>query len=221
MLDPLALFGAGIGEIWMEIGFGAGEHLAAQAMRHRGVGFIGCEAYLNGIAALLPRLAEANLDNVRVYDDDARGLLGSIASASLARIYVLFPDPWPKTRHHNRRLISPEVLGEMGRILCPGGQLRIASDHIDYVRWMLEHVTREASFEWMARSRTDWRTRPADAVETRYEQKALDRGGVCTYLSFQRKGGARSVGDTEQGEKPLCPTGLGLYTRKISRTLSA
>lgn len=188
MLDPRTLFGADIGEIWLEIGFGAGEHLAAQASRHPSIGLIGCEAYLNGIAALLPRLAAANLDNVRVFDDDARGLVGSIADASLARVYVLFPDPWPKARHRNRRLISPGIVGELARILRLGGELRIASDHPGYVRWILEHVTRDPSFAWMARSRSEWRIRPADAFETRYEQKALDRGAECTYLNFLRKG---------------------------------
>ncbi len=174
-------------EVWLEIGFGAGEHLLAQARRHPDLGFIGCEPYANGVAALLPAIAEDGIETIRIFPDDVRLLLPRLAAASLSRIFVLFPDPWPKARHHERRLISPPVIAELARVLRPGGELRLASDHTGYIRWMLEHLTRERSpFRWLARRPDDWRTRPEGAIPTRYEEKALARGAACAYLRFVR-----------------------------------
>lgn len=188
LLDPRRLFAAPPRDVWLEIGFGAGEHLLAQARRHPDVGFVGCEPYVNGIAALLPAIAEEGIDTVRIFPDDARRLLPALADASLGRVFVLFPDPWPKARHHERRLIAAETIRQLGRILRPGGELRLASDHAGYVRWMLEYLTREPSpFQWLARRPPDWRTRPEDAVVTRYEEKALERGVACVHLRFVRK----------------------------------
>ncbi|HSO43085.1 MAG: tRNA (guanosine(46)-N7)-methyltransferase TrmB [Rhodospirillales bacterium] len=190
LLDPRRLFAAPVNDVWMEIGFGAGEHLLAQARQHPDVGFIGCEPYLNGIAALLPAIAEEGLDTVRIVPDDARLWLPALAPASLGRVFVLFPDPWPKARHHERRLVSPVTIRELARVLRPGAELRLASDHAGYIRWMLEHLTRETSpFGWLAARPSDWRARPADGFVTRYEEKALERGVPCVHLRFVRKEG--------------------------------
>lgn len=186
-LEPRALFVANVTEIWLEIGFGAGEHLLAQARQHPGVGLIGCEPYTNGVAGLLPAIAEDGIETIRIFPDDARRLLPRLAAASLSRIFVLFPDPWPKMRHHERRLISPPTIAQLARVLRSGGELRLASDHAGYIRWMLEHLTREpAPFRWLARRPDEWRTRPAGAPPTRYEEKAFARGAACAYLRFVR-----------------------------------
>lgn len=188
VLEPPSLFAGPVSDVWLEIGFGAGEHLLAQARRHPDVGFIGCEPYFNGVAALLPAIAEERLQSIRIFPDDARRLLPALAPASLGRVFVLFPDPWPKARHHERRLIGPPTIRDLARALRPGGELRLASDHPGYIRWMLEHLTREPSpFLWLARRPADWRTRPEDGHVTRYEEKALQRGAACAYLRFMRE----------------------------------
>lgn len=188
MVDPRQAFEPDVADTWMEIGFGAGEHLVAQARAHPDIGFIGCEPYLNGIAALLPAIAEAGLDNVRIFADDARELVTALAPASLGRLFILFPDPWPKTRHHARRLINAETIRAFARVLRPGAELRLASDHEGYVRWMLEHLTRDRSFLWLARRPCDWRGHAGTGRPTRYEQKALACGRPCTSLRFTRVG---------------------------------
>jgi tRNA (guanine-N7-)-methyltransferase len=185
--DPRALFGNTVGDIWLEVGFGAGEHLAAQAAAHPDVGFIGCEPYVNGVASLLAQVKERELANVRVFDDDARPLLAALPEASIGRVFVLFSDPWPKKRHNDRRFIGPATRTVLARVLNDGGELCFASDQMEYVRWTLEHLTAEPSFAWSAREAADWRHRPADWFETRYEAKALTRGAPCSYLRFRRR----------------------------------
>lgn len=172
---------------WLEIGFGGGEHLAAQAAAHPDVGMIGCEPFQDGVAKLLSQVDEAELENVRVHADDARQIFHLIPDGALERVFVLFPDPWPKTRHHKRRLIQAPLLDAFARMLADGGELRIASDHMDYVRWALTHVMRHRDFEWLAEGPSDWRAPPADWIRTRYEQKALARGETCVYLRFRRR----------------------------------
>jgi len=185
-LDPAALFPFKPREIRLEIGFGAGEHLAHQAKANPDIGFIGCEAFVNGVAALLARVRAENLGNVRVLDDDVRLLFGRLPEASLDRVVALFPDPWPKTRHHRRRLIQPETLDEFARVLKGGGELRFATDHMEYARWTLLRCLGHPAFAWAARSSRDWRARPGDSPETRYEAKARRHGRACVYLVFQR-----------------------------------
>ncbi|MEK7245956.1 MAG: tRNA (guanosine(46)-N7)-methyltransferase TrmB, partial [Pseudomonadota bacterium] len=136
-LDPAALFPFKPREIRLEIGFGAGEHLAHQAKANPAVGFIGCEVFVNGVAALLARVRAENLGNVRILDDDARLLFGRLPEASLDRVVALFSDPWPKTRHHRRRLIQRASLDEFARVLKGGGEFRFATDHMEYARWTL------------------------------------------------------------------------------------
>lgn len=180
------LFDGGPQQIWMEIGFGAGEHLAGQAERHPDISFIGCEPFINGVAAFLSHRAEKNLNNVRLFDDDARLLLDCMPDCSIDRLYLLFADPWPKKRHHFRRFVNPDNLDRLARILKPGGAFIYASDHMGYVRWTLDRVTRHEAFDWPAESRQDWQ-RPDDWIETRYEKKARAQGIIPAYLKFIRK----------------------------------
>ena len=170
----------------LEVGFGGGEHLAEQARRHPDTGFIGCEPFENGVAKLLTLVQASGLRNVRVVPDDARGILVRLPDASLSFVFVLFPDPWPKLRHHKRRFIQTRALDQIHRLLKPGGELRIATDHTDYGQWALMHLMRDNRFEWAATRAADWRVRPDDWVATRYEQKALKAGRSCIYLRFFR-----------------------------------
>jgi len=186
-LDPTPLFVPAPSAVWLEIGFGGGEHLAAQATRNPGVGLIGCEPYVNGIAQLLVRIRDQKLGNVRVFADDAHRLLAALPNRSLARVFLLFPDPWPKRRHHKRRFIRPETVAIFARLLAPGGELRVATDHPALGRWALFHVLGHGDFAWPAQSAADWRKPPADWVETRYEAKAKADGSVVYYLRFFRR----------------------------------
>ena len=174
-------------DLWLEIGFGGGEHLAGQALAHPEVGFIGGEPFINGVAGLLKSIDAEDIQNVRVFDDDIRLIYPLIPDGRLSRIYVLFPDPWPKVRHERRRFISQANLDQLARMLKPGAELRVASDHIGYIRWTIENVLRHPAFEWTATTPDDWRIPPEDWIQTRYEQKALEKGDRCTYLRFLRK----------------------------------
>jgi tRNA (guanine-N7-)-methyltransferase len=185
-LAPETLFSFPPREIWMEVGFGAGEHLAAQAGAHPDVDFIGSEVFLNGIASTLRHIAERNLENVRIFDGDVRHLLPALPAGCLSRFFLMFPDPWPKSRHAKRRFISGTMLDEIARLLRPGGTLRVASDHTGYVRWTLLHATAHPQFAWQARGPEDWRVRPADGFPTRYEEKASAAGRPLAYLDFRR-----------------------------------
>ncbi|MCB2107572.1 MAG: tRNA (guanosine(46)-N7)-methyltransferase TrmB [Rhodobacteraceae bacterium] len=185
--DPRALFQHAPQDIWLEVGFGGGEHLAAQATANPVAGIIGCEVFLNGVASLVRHVDERKLNNVRVWHGDVRELLPNLPDGSIARVFVLYPDPWPKARHAKRRLIGPDSLPELARILADGGELRFASDHPVYVRWALQHLTAAPEFHWQARTPEDWRTRPADQIETRYEAKAKTAGRTPSYLTFLRR----------------------------------
>jgi tRNA (guanine-N7-)-methyltransferase len=182
--DPCAL-APDAREVWIEIGFGGGEHLAAQAARHPDVLLIGAEPFQNGVASALRHIDDQGLGNVRVHDGDARELLARLPDASIARVFMLFPDPWPKTRHHKRRLVEAETVAALARVLRPGGRLRFASDWAEYVDWALERVSAGGALSWTAETCADWRTPPADHVTTRYEEKRL---GDCApvFLDFRR-----------------------------------
>ena len=183
-IDPAALM-PGAREVWVELGFGAGEHMAAQAEMHPDVLLLGAEPFLNGAASALRHVHDRALSNVRIHAGDGRELLSALPNASIARVFILFPDPWPKTRHHKRRLINDETVAELGRLLKPGGQVRFATDWADYVGWTLERFARSPAFAWMAEQADDRRRPPADHATTRYEQKRL---GDCapTFLQFRR-----------------------------------
>jgi tRNA (guanine-N7-)-methyltransferase len=170
----------------LEIGFGGGERLAHLAERHPETQFIGAEHFVNGVAKLLAHVEAKNLGNIRIHDGDARNLLESLPDTSLDHVDVLYPDPWPKTRHHKRRLINQETLAELHRLLKPDSGLTVATDIPDYAAWTLLQVRVHGRFEWLAQRVSDWRTPPAEWVPTRYESKAIEAGRVPIYLQFRR-----------------------------------
>jgi tRNA (guanine-N7-)-methyltransferase len=181
------LFAAPVSQVWLEVGFGAGEHLLWQAERNPRAGIVGCEPYVNGVAALLGAMDGRRLPNVRVWDGDAREVIDWLDHGSLTKVFVLHPDPWPKARHRKRRFISPGTLDVLARAMRPGAELRIATDIGDYVRSSLEAVRAGGHFEWLAERPADWRERPADWPRTRYEKKALREGRPASYLRFARR----------------------------------
>lgn len=170
---------------WLEIGFGGGEHLAEQAAANPDVLLIGCEPYVNGVARLLSLIE--NADNVRVVIDDARLLLKALPDRSFEKIFVLFPDPWPKARHQKRRIVNPETLADMARLLKPGGELRLATDIMSYARPMLFSTLADGRFDWLAERPADWRERAADWPETRYEEKARKAGRAPVFFRFRKQ----------------------------------
>jgi tRNA (guanine-N7-)-methyltransferase len=182
--DPRTLM-TGAAEVWLEIGFGGGEHMATQAARRPDVLILGAEPFQNGVASALRHIDEARLTNVRVHDGDARDLMARMPDACLDRAFVLFPDPWPKTRHNKRRIVQAETVAEFARLLKPGGRLRFASDWADYVDWSLERFLKNPDFRWIADTASDRRQPPADHITTRYEEKRL---GDCApvFLDFVR-----------------------------------
>lgn len=182
---PVALVGQ-FDKVWLEIGFGGGEHLAEQAIRNPDVLLIGCEPYIDGVAKLVSEVDAEGLGNVRLLADDARLLLDELPDASIERVFILFPDPWPKARHHKRRIVSQDTLDRIARVVKPGGELRLATDHADYAEWMLEQVLAHPAFEWQAERHTDWKTPPADWVPTRYEQKTRAEGREPIYYLLRR-----------------------------------
>lgn len=185
-LHPASLF-QDAGDIWLEIGFGGGEHVAAQAARHPDVGIIGAEPFIDGVAKLLTAIDEQALDNVRLRRGDARDLVRQLAPLSISRVFILFPDPWPKTRHRKRRLIQPDFLKELARILKPGAPVRFATDWADYAERALADFLSDGRYRWMAERADDWRLPPADHATTRYQEKRL---GDCApvFLDFLYRG---------------------------------
>ncbi len=172
-------------EIWLEIGFGGGEHMVHQAALHPQAGIVGCEPFINGVAMLLRKIRDAGVENVAVHPGDARDLFDVLPAASVAKAFLLYPDPWPKKKHHRRRFVTPEHLEPLARAMRPGAELRVATDIPDYVRQALEEVP-DHGFEWVAERPADWREPWDDWIPTRYEQKALREGRVPHYLTFRR-----------------------------------
>ena len=185
-VDLERLFDSPKREYWMEIGFGSGEHLAALAERYPDIGFIGCEPFVNGVAALLAIVDEKSLSNVRIFNDDVHLLFPSLPFDAFHRIYLPYADPWPKKRHHRRRMVQAETVQTFARLLKDHGEFRFASDHMGYVRWVLDTMGRQKDFTWMAQNPAGWRVRPHDSIETRYEAKAKSKGAKCVYLQYQR-----------------------------------
>jgi tRNA (guanine-N7-)-methyltransferase len=182
--DPRAYFAAPPADVWLEVGYGSGEHLLWQARAHPNVGIIGAEPYISGTAKLLSKLEQELLPNIRLYEDDARNIIEALPAHSIGRFFILFPDPWHKTRHHKRRFIQSEMLGEIARILKPGAELRFASDDAGYLAYALERLMAHPAFAWTATGPSDWTTRPADWPATRYEAKELH--GSPAFLRFVR-----------------------------------
>ncbi|MEM9344657.1 MAG: tRNA (guanine(46)-N(7))-methyltransferase TrmB [Pseudomonadota bacterium] len=183
-LNPKDLFD---GPLWLEIGFGGGEHLVHQATENSGVGIIGCEPFVNGVAMCLGKIRKAGVSNIRLHPGDARDLFDVLPAASVAKAFLLYPDPWPKARHHRRRFVTPEHLGPLARVMAKGAELRLATDIPDYVRQTLEEVPR-AGFRWTAGGPSDWRNAWGDWPGTRYEAKALREGRAPHYMTFVRLG---------------------------------
>lgn len=183
-VDPQTLM-PGASEVWLEVGFGGGEHMAAQAARRRGALILGAEPFQNGVASAIRHIEAGGLGNVRLHAGDARDLMAALPDASLDRVFILFPDPWPKARHNKRRLIRPEFLDLAARIMRPGARLRFATDWADYAHHALLAFTASRDFRWLAERADDWRQAPCDHVPTRYEQKRL---GDCApvWLEFER-----------------------------------
>ncbi len=183
-IDPLALM-PGAKQVWLEIGFGGGEHLAAQAARHPDALMIGCEPFLNGVGSALRHIDEGDLKNVRLHADDARAVVDALPDACLDRVMILFPDPWHKARHNKRRLVQGDFAAALARVLKPGGRLRFVTDWKDYADWALERFLRTPGLNWLADEADDWRTAPVDHVVTRYEEKK--RGDTAPiFLEFER-----------------------------------
>jgi tRNA (guanine-N7-)-methyltransferase len=182
--DPASYFAAPVDDVWLEIGYGAGEHLLWQARTHPRVGIIGAEPYISGTAKLLGKLERDPADNVRLYEDDARDIIEALPDGSIGRVFILFPDPWPKTRHHKRRFLQMETLDALARVLRGGAELRFASDDAGYVAYALERLMAHPAFRWTATGPADWRGRTSDWPPTRYEAKELH--GAPAFLRFVR-----------------------------------
>jgi tRNA (guanine-N7-)-methyltransferase len=187
-VDGAALFGRRHEplRLILEIGFGGGEHLAANARAHPEIGFIGCEPFVNGMAKLLAVIEREGLENIRLWDRDATELLPRLAPASLDLVYLLYPDPWPKRRQRKRRFLNEAMLAAIAGILKPGGELRFATDIDDYAGWVLARVLRAPDLAWSAERPDDWRKPWQDWPGTRYEAKAAAEGRTPTYLTFRR-----------------------------------
>jgi len=201
IFDKKTMFGKPVEKINLEIGFGDGIHLAGQAQNNPNIGFIGVEVFQNGVANLLTlitgikdgknlpenfTLTESREDNIRIFDDDARLLFNEIPDGFVDRVFLLFPDPWPKKRHADRRFINQSNLKELARIIKKGGILRIATDHKVYKSWVLRTMHKCSDFIWTAKCSDDWRNEPVDWVKTKYQQKALREGRKPVFFEYER-----------------------------------
>jgi tRNA (guanine-N7-)-methyltransferase len=183
-----ALFPDAVEEVRLEVGFGSGEHMIAEAKSNPQVGFIGVEPFVNGMAKALAAIALSCASNIRLHHGDATDVLAWLPPASLARVDLLYPDPWPKRRHWKRRFVQDVNVAAVGRVLRAGGEFRFATDIADYAAWTLRHMLRSPNFEWTAERADDWRHPWAGFAGTRYEAKARGAGRVPCYLIFKRMG---------------------------------
>jgi tRNA (guanine-N7-)-methyltransferase len=184
VIDPQKIFPDK--KIWLEIGFGNGEHLVEQAMRNPDIGLIGCEPFINGVAFAAREIVTHKIENARLWPDDAVPLMAKFPDQSLDRVFLLFNDPWPKTRHYKRRFIQPHIVELLARLMKPGAQLRLATDDKSLAEWMLLHTVTNTAFRWNHWQDGDWSTQPDDWIETRYQQKAVQQGRLAHYLDFTR-----------------------------------
>ncbi|MES2983664.1 MAG: tRNA (guanosine(46)-N7)-methyltransferase TrmB [Pseudomonadota bacterium] len=192
LLPTLAVNAADPGEgayrsLAIEIGFGGGEHLLAQATHHPETLFIGCEPFINGVAKCLAGIESGGLKNIRLFTNDARQLLEALPAQCLDSAFILFPDPWPKLRHNKRRLINPDTLAMLARVQKPGGRLLIATDHVDYSVWILERLLVSPHYEWTATAQADWQTPPQDWTETKYQRKTSEQGRPPLFFECVRR----------------------------------
>jgi tRNA (guanine-N7-)-methyltransferase len=184
--DLNGLFDTPVDHVRLEIGFGGGEHLIAEALAFPGTGFIGCEPYVNGMAKILNAIEVGNVTNVRLFAGDASELLAWVPASSVARIDLIHPDPWPKRRHWKRRFVQDTTISAMARALRPGGEFRFVSDIDDYCVWTLWHFARSADFVWTAERASDWKQPWPDYTMTRYGRKATREGRDAAYLIFRK-----------------------------------
>lgn len=184
-VDAPTLFGDNR-PLWLEIGFGKGEHLAELAAAHPEIGFIGCEPFLNGVAGALHEINARGLTNVRLHMGDALEVLERIAEGGLARVFLLHPDPWPKPRHAKRRFVNPGPLDVIAAKLMPGGEFRLGTDHPVYCRWALMQMARRTDFDWLVADAADWQLRPTDWPDSRYAVKARAQGHEIWYFRYRR-----------------------------------
>lgn len=182
-----SLFSAPVQHVFLEIGFGGGEHLVAAAAARPDVGFIGCEPFVNGMAKLLARIDALGLANIRLHQGDAAEVIGWLPRASLGRTFLFYPDPWPKRRHRKRRFVAKETLDALARVMTPGAQLRFATDIDDYAGWALARVRDATDFAWTAATSADWLTPWEGWTQTKYEAKAMAAGRKPVYLTFVRR----------------------------------
>lgn len=182
-----AALAAGASDVWLEIGFGSGEHFLGRAAEHPDICCIGCEPFQDGVVKVLDAIETGRRQNIRLYSDDARDLLRVLPPGCIGRAFVLFPDPWPKRRHAKRRLLSSRTFRLLGSVMRPGAELRIATDIGDYAAGILLAAREEGSFHWRASGAPSWRERPAGWIRTRYEEKAMAAGRRCYFLSFERR----------------------------------
>lgn len=180
-LDLQTAFAAQSASHILEIGYGGGEHLARQASENPEISYIGAEVFSGGIGKLLEKMDSNDLKNIRLFTDDALNLLQALPDASLDGVYLLYPDPWPKTRHHKRRFVSPLTLGELARVIKPDGFFRFATDIEDYANWTMAHILRSSEFSWTPASPGSWHTAYEGWQPTRYEQKARREGRLKSY----------------------------------------
>jgi tRNA (guanine-N7-)-methyltransferase len=185
--DVAALFDPHVAQLRLEIGFGGGEHLVAEAGRFANVGFIGCEPYVNGMAKILGQIEARNIRNIRLFAGEAAELLAWLPTRSLLRIDLIHPDPWPKRRHWKRRFVQDATIATVARVLRNGGEFRFVSDIDDYAAWTLWHFLHSPDFEWLAERADDWRLPWPGFTMTRYGQKAEREGRRATYLRFRRR----------------------------------
>jgi tRNA (guanine-N7-)-methyltransferase len=185
--DLATLFPQRTAAVRLEVGFGGGEHLAAQALAHPELGFIGCEPFVNGMAKMLAAIDTHRIGNIRLHFGDATELLDWLPDAALAGADILYPDPWPKRRHWKRRIVRDETIAALARVLCGGGEVHFATDIADYAAWTLERFARTRAFRWTAECAADWREPWPGYVPTRYEAKARREGRASSYFVFRRE----------------------------------
>jgi tRNA (guanine-N7-)-methyltransferase len=184
--DLGVLFPSPVDDVHVEIGFGGAEHLIGRAATNPCIGFIGAEPFVNGMAKALAAIDDAKLTNIRLHHADAVELLDWLPAASIGRIDLLYPDPWPKRRHWKRRFINEDNIARLARVLKAGGEFRFATDWANYAEWTLARLTRAQDFTWTAERADDWRRPWPDFTQTRYEAKAIREGRVPCYLRFKR-----------------------------------
>ncbi len=185
--DLRFLFPVSVTDVALEIGFGGGESMIAQAKAQSDIGIIGIEPFINGMAKALAAIQNGNLENIRLHFDDAAALIEWLPDASVARIDLVHPDPWPKRRHWKRRFVQDDMVTKLARILRPGGQLRFVTDVADYAAWTLQRLLRSVEFDWTAQGADDWRRAWPDFTPTRYHLKATREGRTSCFLIFRRR----------------------------------